>query len=82
MTSPSTTSHLSDQQLARVDALKVAREVLAAKAFVSSGAVDPAPLIDIADYVITGQDRWFDAAHAAPEPDDIEDPDDQPSDQF
>ncbi|AXH49702.1 hypothetical protein KNT98_gp60 [Gordonia phage Frokostdame] len=51
-------NHLSEQQLARVDALYVARSVLSSKGFSSSGAVDPDPLMDIAHYVITGADRW------------------------
>ncbi|OCH80973.1 hypothetical protein [Gordonia sp. UCD-TK1] len=59
MPDTATQTHLSEQQLARVEALKAARDVLASKSFVSSGAVDPAPLIDIADYVVTGVDRRF-----------------------
>lgn len=59
MPDTATQTHLSEQQLARVEALKAAREVLAAKSFVSSGGVDPSPLIDIADYVVTGVDRRF-----------------------
>ncbi|AUV60770.1 hypothetical protein SEA_MSCARN_67 [Gordonia phage MScarn] len=47
---------LSKKQRQRVAGLNVAREVLASKSFVSSGAVDTQPLIDVARYVVEGRD--------------------------
>ncbi|WVX87846.1 hypothetical protein SEA_BILLDOOR_64 [Gordonia phage BillDoor] len=47
---------LSKKQRRRVAALGVARDVLAPKSLVSSGAVDTQPLIDVARYVVEGRD--------------------------
>lgn len=47
---------LSKKQRQRVAALGVARDVLASKSFVSSGAVDTQPLIDVARYVVEARD--------------------------
>ena len=47
---------LGKKQRQRVAGLNVAREVLASKSFVSSGAVDTQPLIDVARYVVEGRD--------------------------
>lgn len=48
-------THLSEQQRARAEALMVARDVLTSKTLVSSGAVDSEPLITVARYVVTGE---------------------------
>lgn len=48
-------THLSEQQLARAEALMVARDVLSSKGLASSGAVDSEPLITVARYVVTGE---------------------------
>lgn len=50
--------NLSAEQRARADALRAARTVLAAKAMLSSSAVDPVDLISVARYVMTGEDPW------------------------
>ncbi|WNY14843.1 hypothetical protein SEA_MOONTOWERMANIA_49 [Gordonia phage MoontowerMania] len=47
--------HLSEQQLARVEALHVARGVLQSTAFLSSTAgAAPDGLIDVAEYIVQG----------------------------
>jgi hypothetical protein len=53
-----TATHLSEQQLARVEALKAARTVLSSQALLSSGAVNPSPVIEVACYIIDGQTPW------------------------
>ncbi|QFP94491.1 hypothetical protein SEA_KEITABEAR_49 [Gordonia phage Keitabear] len=75
--------HLSEQQLARVEALHVARGVLQSTAFLSSTAgAAPDGLIDVAEYIVQGvtetvstmirTDDRDDAPVAAPVADDDE----------
>lgn len=63
-----TQTHLSEQQLARVEALKVAAAILPSRGLASKGALEPDPLIDIAHYVITGRDRWFEREEERTDP--------------
>lgn len=49
--------HLSEKQLARVDALIAARFALSAKSVISSGAVDSVELIGVAEYIENGSDH-------------------------
>ncbi|GAA4809527.1 hypothetical protein [Tomitella cavernea] len=47
--------HLSEKQLARVDAARAARAVLAAATVLSRAAVDPVELITVAEYIEHGK---------------------------
>lgn len=49
---------LNPEQRARVAALRAANGVLAATGFGSRQAVDPIDLVNIAEYIITGNDPW------------------------
>lgn len=49
---------LNPEQRARVAALRAANGALAATGFASRQAVDPVDLVNIAEYIITGQDPW------------------------
>lgn len=52
--------HLSAQQLARVEALHVARGVLQSTGFMSSSAgAAPDGLIDVAEYIVNGVTQTF-----------------------
>jgi hypothetical protein len=51
-------SVLSERQKARVEALKAAREVLAARNVLSSGPADALDLVNVAMYIETGEDPW------------------------
>lgn len=57
--------HLSDQQLARVEALIAARGVLMSTSFMSTSAPAYEAVVDVAEYVLTGttyyRDRNVDA---------------------
>lgn len=56
--------HLSDQQLARAEALLAARGVLMSTSFMSTSAPAYEAVVDVAEYVLTGttyQDRSVDA---------------------
>lgn len=46
---------LTDEQRGRIDALHAAREVLAAKGFASSGAVDATSLVAVANWIMDGR---------------------------
>lgn len=51
-------SALSNDQVARVEALKAAREVLAARNVMGVSAVDALDLVNVALYIETGVDPW------------------------
>lgn len=61
---------LTDEQRARIEALRAAREVLVAKAatgFASSGAVAPASSVDlvsVANWIINGDSSWAESQRA------------------
>lgn len=45
---------LSPEQSRRATAIRVAREVLGSRLFAPAGAVDPSHLIEVAEWVLTG----------------------------
>ena len=47
---------LSKKQCRRLEALKAAREVLTTKSVIGSEGLEPAPLVEIARYIIEGRD--------------------------
>ena len=51
-------SPLSEKQLARVEAIKAARDALQAVTPISRGSVDPMDLVSVARYIETGDDPW------------------------
>jgi hypothetical protein len=59
-----TVSALSDRQMARVEALKAARVVLASRNLAGSGAVDALDLVNVAMWIETGVDPWWKGAEA------------------
>lgn len=52
-------SALSERQMARVEALRSAREVLAARNVIGSGPVDALDLVNVAMWIETGVDPWW-----------------------
>jgi hypothetical protein len=49
---------LSDEQLARVEALIAARRALTAQSMTGSSAVDALDLVSVARYIESGVDPW------------------------
>lgn len=49
---------LKPAQLRRVAALQAAREALGGRNVIASNAVDAMPLVDVARYIITGDDPF------------------------
>lgn len=49
---------LKPAQLRRIAALQAAREVLGGRSVLASSAVDAMPLVDVARYIITGDDPF------------------------
>lgn len=49
---------LTDEQNARVAALRAARACLVSRAAFSQGAADPVDLVSVARYIETGSDPW------------------------
>lgn len=55
---------LTTEQLARAEALVKARQVLTTKGFASEGGADPLDLIEVATWIIDGQDPLADYRQA------------------
>jgi hypothetical protein len=51
-------SALSERQRARVEGLRTARELLAARTLGGTGAVDAIDLVNVAMYIESGEDPW------------------------
>jgi len=56
MTEQTTTTHLSEQQLARVEALHEARKAMAPRSFAGSGPADALDLMRVARFIESGKD--------------------------
>lgn len=67
-----TTTTLTVEQQQRAEALDRARQALTEKGFASSGAADPIDLVNLASWIVDGNDPWVDiiadAAEKAAEP--------------
>jgi len=49
---------LSERQAARVECLRVAREVLAPRNVMGAGSLDAIDVVNVAMYIETGDDPW------------------------
>lgn len=55
---PDKPAALTDEQKTRAAALHEARKVLGARAFMSSGQVDPVGVISVASWIVDGENPW------------------------
>lgn len=60
-----TTTTLTVEQQQRAEALSEARDAITSKGFAGSSAANPADLVSVAEWILTGNDPWIDDAPKA-----------------